>query len=56
MKRFARTIAAETVERQMLSGLSVDEAVLLASRLKRCAVALDNVGQPDGNGDEMQAS
>lgn len=38
------TIAAETVERQMLADLSADEARMLADLLRRCADALD-----DGN-------
>lgn len=38
----AGTIAAEVVERQMLSALSEEEATLLASLLKRCAVALES--------------
>jgi DNA-binding MarR family transcriptional regulator len=36
----AGTIAAEVVERHMLSALSAEEAKLLASLLKRCAAAL----------------
>lgn len=38
----AGTIAADIVERQMLSALSAEEAKLLANLLKRCAVALEN--------------
>ncbi|MES2012760.1 MAG: MarR family transcriptional regulator [Pseudomonadota bacterium] len=38
----AGTIAAEVVERQMLSALSAEEAKLLASLLKRCAIALES--------------
>jgi DNA-binding MarR family transcriptional regulator len=43
----AGTIAAEAVERKMLSGLSAEEAKLLGSLLKRCAAALENAEQPD---------
>ena len=38
----AGTIAAEAVERQMLSGLSAQEAKLLGSLLRRCAAALES--------------
>lgn len=37
----AGMIAAETVERQMLSGLTGDEAKLLGNLLQRCADALE---------------
>jgi len=37
------TIAAETVERQMLSDLTLEETELLCSLLRRCAKALENV-------------
>ncbi|CAN5349484.1 MarR family transcriptional regulator [soil metagenome] len=40
----AGTTAAEAVERQMVSALSADEAMLLDSLLKRCVAALDSGG------------
>jgi DNA-binding MarR family transcriptional regulator len=47
----AGTIAADAVERQMLSGISPEEALLLDNLLRRCAAALENVGRLEG-GDE----
>jgi DNA-binding MarR family transcriptional regulator len=43
----AGTIAADAVERQMLSVLSPEEAGLLGSLLRRCAAALDQA-DPQG--------
>jgi hypothetical protein len=47
----AGTIAADAVERQMLSGVSAEEALLLDNLLRRCAGALESVGRL-GGGDE----
>jgi DNA-binding MarR family transcriptional regulator len=47
----AGTIAADTVERQMLSGVSPEEALLLDNLLRRCAAALESAGL-EGGGDE----
>lgn len=41
------TIAADTVERQMLSALSPEETSLLGSLLRRCAAALQPVDAPE---------
>jgi DNA-binding MarR family transcriptional regulator len=48
----AGTIAADAVERQMLSGVSPKEALLLDNLLRRCAAALESVGRLEGGGDE----
>jgi DNA-binding MarR family transcriptional regulator len=42
----AGAIATEAVERQMLSGLSPQEAKLLGSLLRRCAAALESADSP----------
>ncbi|OYX31944.1 MAG: MarR family transcriptional regulator [Caulobacterales bacterium 32-69-10] len=44
----AGTIAADTVERQMLSGLSGEEARLLGDLLRRCAAALERADPEAG--------
>ncbi len=43
----AGTVAADAVERQMLSGLSEEEAGLLGSLLRRCAAALERTDIPE---------
>ena len=48
----AGKVAADTVERQMLSGLSSKEALLLDTLLRRCAAALESVERPEEEGDE----
>ena len=48
----AGTIAADTVERQMLSGVSPEEALVLDNLLRRCAAALESAERREGGGDE----
>jgi DNA-binding MarR family transcriptional regulator len=48
----AGKIAADAVERQMLSGLSPEEALLLDNLLRRCTAALESVGRRDDGGDK----
>ena len=48
----AGTIAADAVERQMLSGVSPEEALVLDNLLRRCAAALESAERREGGGDE----